>query len=86
MASLAACIGHLVKKHGSLRKAADAAGVDVGYLSRLRSGAKDQPSDRMLKALGIERVTAYKLSKKSPEPFARLSPEDAAAYHGIDND
>lgn len=79
---LATCIDKLAKKHGSLRAAARAAGLDAGYLSRLRSGDKEQPSDRTLEALGLERVVSYRMSRQPPRPFERMTDANAAAYHG----
>ena len=43
-------------KHGSLRAAALVLGIDVGYLSRLRDGKKNNPSARILKKLKLRRV------------------------------
>lgn len=83
---LSECIERLVAKHGGVRALARSAGIDPGYVSRLQWGEKDQPSDVLLAALGIERVVSYRLSKKPPQPFERLSDANAAAYHGIDND
>ena len=80
--NLALCIDRLAMKHGGLRAAARAAGIDAGYLSRLRSGQKEQPSDQVLAALGLERVVSYRMSKKPPQPFEGMSYANAAAYHG----
>ncbi len=49
-------IDALTERHGSLRAAARVLKVDAGYLSRLRDGLKTNPSDRLLKKLGIKRV------------------------------
>lgn len=85
--TLAQCIDRLVKKHGGVRAAARAAGIDAGYLTRLRNGAKEAPSDCVLEALGIEKVSTYKMSRKPAEPFLQMSRANAAAYHGdIDGD
>jgi len=51
------------KKHGSLRAAARVLGVDVGYLSRLRSGKKSDPSDGLLRRLGIRREVRFSWRK-----------------------
>jgi hypothetical protein len=48
------------KKHGSLRAAARALGMDPSYLFRLKNSEKMHPSDEVLKALGLERVTFYR--------------------------
>ena len=48
------------EEHGSLRAAAKALGIDPGYLSRLKSGEKINPSAEILKALGLERITYFR--------------------------
>lgn len=53
-------VERLVKTHGGLRKAARATGIQAPYLCRLRSGAKDNPSDEILSKLGIERRVTYR--------------------------
>lgn len=58
-------ISELEKQHGSLRAAAKVLGCDAGYLSRLRSGEKDNPSAILLKRMGLKRVISYE-SIKSP--------------------
>lgn len=58
--SITTAIERCEKEHGSLRAAAQAIGVDPGYLSRLKSGEKLNPSDEVLAALGLERVVAYR--------------------------
>ena len=78
--TLSQCIDRLAEKHGSLRAAARAAGLDVGYLSRLRSGEKHQPSDDVLAALGLERVVSYRLAKRAAKPIERTS-DAATQYH-----
>lgn len=82
--NLGQCIDKLINAHGSLRALARSAGIDAGYLSRLRSEVKDHPSDRILEALGIERVVTYKLSRKPQRPMPGMSAADAAAYHGLE--
>lgn len=52
-------IAELVEKHGSLRALARAIDLDVGYLSRLASGEKDNPSPDVLAKLGLVAVTIY---------------------------
>ena len=57
------------EEHGSLRAAAKSIGVDAGYLSRLKSGDKVNPSDEVLAALGLERTVTYRpLLSDSAEP------------------
>ncbi|HCP54552.1 MAG: hypothetical protein CMK72_01240 [Pseudomonadaceae bacterium] len=48
------------QEHGSLTSAAKALGFELSYLCRLKSGEKINPSDKVLYALGLERVTSYR--------------------------
>ena len=52
-------IDELCEKHGSLRKAAKAVDVDFGYLSGLRSGEKNNPSEKILSKLGLKKEVYY---------------------------
>lgn len=49
-----------VQQHGSLRAAARAMQVTAAYLCRIRSGEKQQISDRILKKLGVVRIVTYR--------------------------
>lgn len=51
----------LTKRHGSLRAVARVLKIDSGYLSRLASGEKDNPSDAVLRKLGLVRYVMYGL-------------------------
>ncbi|RZZ85670.1 hypothetical protein [Pseudoxanthomonas winnipegensis] len=44
---------------GSLRAYANSLGIDVGYLSRLASGEKDNPSEEVLEKLGLRKIVVY---------------------------
>ena len=61
--TLAERIDHLVKRHGSLRAVARVTEIDVGYLSRLRSGEKVSPKKDKLRRLGLRRLVSYELLK-----------------------
>ena len=52
-------INQLVHLHGSLQTTAKSTKVDVGYLSRLRSGEKTNPEKATLLKLGLRRVVNY---------------------------
>jgi len=52
-------IDWLCGKHGSLRTVARVLDIDHGYLSRLRSGDKDEPSDEVLRKLGLVKHVEY---------------------------
>lgn len=54
------------EEHGSLRAAAKALSIDPGYMSRLKNGEKTNPSDDVLAALGLERITMYRAITKQP--------------------
>ena len=56
-------ISELEQQHGSLRSASKVLGCDAGYLSRLRSGEKENPSAILLKRMGLKRVIAYERIK-----------------------
>ena len=60
---LAERIEQLVRKHGSLRALARVTQIDVGYLSRLRSGEKMNPDKDKLRRLGLRRVVSYERIK-----------------------
>ena len=61
MVTLKERIDELCEKHGSLRKAAKAVDVDFGYLSGLRSGEKNNPSEKIISKLGLKKVVTYVL-------------------------
>lgn len=49
----------LVFKHGGVRAAARAIGVNYAYLSRLQSGEKSNPTPAVLRKLGLRKVVSY---------------------------
>ena len=61
-------IESLVGRCGGLRAAARLLHVDPGYLSRLRSGGKTNPSKVLLRKLGLRKVEVYQLI---PQPIIR---------------
>lgn len=63
MTNLRARIQALAKQHGSLRAAARVLEIDAGYLSRLQDGAKTEPSEAVLKKLGLRRIVTYEQRK-----------------------
>ena len=52
-------IEELIARHGSLRAAGRVLQIDPAYLSRLRSGEKNDPSDEVVRKLGLRRVVTY---------------------------
>lgn len=59
--TLAARIDMLLSKHGSLRVVGRVLEIDHAYLKRLRDGDKVNPSEAVLKKLGLKRIVTYKL-------------------------
>ena len=49
-----------IEKHGGLRKAARALNIEVSYFWRLRHGDKSNPSDKVLRKLGLAREIEYR--------------------------
>lgn len=49
----------LLRMECSLRHMADMLGIDHTYLHRLRTGEKTEPSDEVLRKLGLRRVVYY---------------------------
>lgn len=56
---LADAIELRVQIWGSLREASAQIEIDFAYLSRLKSGKKTNPSDEVLRKLGLRRVVSY---------------------------
>ena len=54
-------IDALIARHGSLRRAARAVGLDPGYLSHARRGLRG-PGPRLLRALNLAEKIIYKTS------------------------
>jgi hypothetical protein len=66
-------VAELIEKHGGLRIAARAIGINYTYLSRLGKGQKTEPTDTVLKKLGLKRAVIYWRTHSQP---------DAAGEHG----
>lgn len=52
-------IADLVAQHGSLRKAGRVVKLTGQYLYRLQAGEKTNPSETVLRKLGLRRVITY---------------------------
>mgnify|MGYP001404377494 CR=1 FL=1 len=63
-------INELVAQHGSLRAVARVTEIDVGYLSRLRSGEKANPEKDKLRRLGLRRVVSFEHLKSPNVEFS----------------
>jgi hypothetical protein len=68
-------IEELVAQHGSLRAVARVTEIDVGYLSRLRSGEKAKPENDKLHRLGLKSLVTYERLKP---PNVRAKPDATA--------
>ena len=77
----------IVHKHGGVRAAARAIGVNYAYLSRLRTGEKCNPTATVLRKLGLRKVVSYEPIRRRGPAIKPMPPEHAAIYHGdIDGD
>jgi hypothetical protein len=56
-------IADLVARHGSLRKAGRIVGLTGQYLYRLQVGEKTNPSDEVLRKLGLRRNITYSMRR-----------------------
>ena len=59
-------VRRVVIRHGGVRAAALATGVDKSFISRLMNGKKVAPSVNTLRALGLESVPLYRVLKGKP--------------------
>lgn len=50
----------LIDRHGGLRPAARAVGINYAYLWRLWNGVKSNPSDAVLRKLGLVKEISYR--------------------------
>jgi transcriptional regulator with XRE-family HTH domain len=62
--TLEAAVQAVVKKHGGVRAAERATGVDKSFISRLMNGHKVAPSAETLEALGLRAVPLYEVLKR----------------------
>lgn len=56
-------IAELVARHGDIRAAVRVLQVDHAYLHRLGSGEKSNPSEKMLKKLGLKRIITVRYER-----------------------
>lgn len=59
MTQIEVAISSLIQKHGTLRAAARAVNIDPAYMWRLRAGEKENPSDSVLRKLGLVKEVTY---------------------------
>lgn len=63
LVTLEEAVAAVVKKHGGVRAAERATGVDKSFISRLMAGKKVAPSAETLEALGLRAVPLYEVLK-----------------------
>lgn len=61
LVTLEQAVASVVKKHGGVRAAERATGVDKSFISRLMRGEKVNPSAETLEALGLRSVPLYEV-------------------------
>jgi hypothetical protein len=59
MTKIQAAADRLIKKYGSVRKAAAACGINHSYLHKLYRGDSTRPTPRVLGILGLEQRIDY---------------------------
>lgn len=67
LVTLDAAVRAVVAKHGGVRAAERATGVDKSFISRLMRGEKVNPSAETLEALGLRAVPLYEVIKATGE-------------------
>lgn len=61
-------VSDAVKKHGGVRAAERATGLDKSFISRLMRGEKTAPSAETLAKLGLEAVPRYRKAAHNIQP------------------
>ena len=62
--TLELAVAAVVRRHGGVRAAERATGLDKSFISRLMNGHKVEPSAATLEALGLEAVPRYRILKQ----------------------
>jgi hypothetical protein len=60
MQEIQAAVEEKIAQHGGLRAAARVLKMTPAYLCRLRYGIKNNPGDKILRKLGLERTVTFK--------------------------
>lgn len=63
LVTLETAVQSIVTKHGGVRAAERATGVDKSFISRMMNGHRTVPSDETLRALGLRAVPLYEVLK-----------------------
>lgn len=61
LVTLEEAVLRVVNRHGGVRAAERATGVDKSFISRLMNGHKTAPSEDTLRALGLRSVPLYEV-------------------------
>lgn len=69
LVTLEEAVKSVIDRHGGVRAASRATGVDRSFISRLMSGKKVSPSDETLNALGLRAVPLYEILNEAPCPL-----------------
>ncbi len=76
LVTLEEAVRAVVERHGGVRAAERATGVDKSFISRLMAGKKVAPSAETLEALGLRAVPLYEVLKT---PNVRAKPPAGSA-------
>lgn len=77
LVTLEEAVRTVVERHGGIRAAERATGVDKSFISRLMRGQKVAPSAETLEALGLRAVPLYEVLKT---PNAELTGQGGASH------
>jgi hypothetical protein len=61
MSEIKKAVEKVITRHGGLRAASRALGIQASYLCRLRHGSKSNPSDKILRKLGLTKSIEYEM-------------------------
>ena len=59
MTKIQRAASRLIKQYGTVRKAAEATGIDYASLHRLKTGVKRNPTEATLRKLGLQKRVIY---------------------------
>ena len=76
LVTLEAAVRSVVAKHGGVRAAERATGIDKSFISRLMNGHKVAPSAETLESLGLRAVPLYEVLKRPNANVTGLSPKE----------
>lgn len=80
--TLEAAVRTVVAKHGGVRAAERATGIDKSFISRLMNGHKVAPSAETLESLGLRAVPLYEVLKRPNDQAHRRAGSEADGTSG----